>query len=905
MRTYLLGVVFTAGALSGAEVAPVRPVTPSPPAVVPLEQFEVPEGLEITVWARTPLLRNPTNIDIDAQGRIWVTEGVNYRGKSRREPLGDRIMVLEDTDGDGKADVSRCFVQEPSLLAPLGIAVIDNKIVVANAPDMIVYTDVDRDGHFDPAVDSRDVLLSGFEGRNHDHGLHSVTFGVDGKWYFNHGNCGALFTDRSGHTFRVGGAYDPWEAAVHARHRALPFGPPAFAGAKSDDGHVYVGGAAYRMNSNGTGVEVIGFNFRNSYEQTITSYGDVFQNDNDDVAGCRTTFLMEYGNLGFFSRDGKRDWRADKRLGQNIATAHWRQDDPGHIPAGDVYGGGSPTGIVFYEGDALGEKWRGLLLSCEPSRNVVFGYFPQTEGAGYTLDRFDFLTSNPERNFAGTDFTYYTRPRADAVKAMFRPSDVAVGPDGAIYVSDWFDPRVGGHGTFDDLAAGAIYRIAPKGFRSVVPAIDPSTLEGQITALKSPAPNVRAIGFSRLLAGGERSVAPVAELLRDQNPYIRARAVFLLAQLGESGIRRVEASLRDVDPMLRIAAFRALRRAGRQVIQWSETLVNDPSPAVRREVALALRDIPFAASRDLLLRLAIGFDGSDRAYLEAWGTGCSGKEAEVAKALKEVFPHNRDPLQWSAAYAGLMWRLTPDFAVPDFMARAQAKQLRQSDRLSAVTSLGYIATQASAEALIELAAHSESPIKDHALSWLLNYKSTRWSDFDVDTALKLRGLYDPDKIVINEIKVPEEVDASEGMLVSDVAQLTGDPAKGAMSAQLCLMCHRIGDKGVYFGPDLTGLAKRQSVETLITAILRPSEEITHGYDTREVITTDGIVVQGIGLNVGGDPLLIQSIGGVTQMIPAKRIQSVTRVGHSLMLSARQLGLQAQDVADVIAYLKTQ
>jgi putative membrane-bound dehydrogenase-like protein len=154
------------------------------PRLVPLEIFTVPAGLEVTVWAQSPMLKNPTNIDIDAQGRIWVTEGVNYRRHKERDAKGDRVVILEDTDKDGRADSSSVFVQEPTLVAPLGIAVIDNRIIVSNAPDMIVYTDVDRDRKFDPAVDKREVLLSGFDGRNHDHALHSVTFGPDGRWYF-------------------------------------------------------------------------------------------------------------------------------------------------------------------------------------------------------------------------------------------------------------------------------------------------------------------------------------------------------------------------------------------------------------------------------------------------------------------------------------------------------------------------------------------------------------------------------------------------------------------------------------------------------------------------------------------------------------------------------------------------
>ena len=145
--------------------APPR-VTAAPPTLVPLDIFTVPEGLEVTVWAQSPMLKNPTNIDIDAQGRIWVTEGVNYRRHKDRDPKGDRVVILEDTDQDGRADRSSVFIQEPTLVAPLGMSVMDNRIVVSNAPDLIVYTDVDRNLKFDAAIDKREVLLTGFDGRN-------------------------------------------------------------------------------------------------------------------------------------------------------------------------------------------------------------------------------------------------------------------------------------------------------------------------------------------------------------------------------------------------------------------------------------------------------------------------------------------------------------------------------------------------------------------------------------------------------------------------------------------------------------------------------------------------------------------------------------------------------------------
>ena len=107
-----------------------RPAAPPLPRLdrvteIPLALFRVPDGFEVTLWAGTPMVRNPTNIDVDRDGRIWVAEGVRYRNHHDRQPAGDRIVVLQDTDGDGRADASHTFVQEPALIAPLGVAVGD------------------------------------------------------------------------------------------------------------------------------------------------------------------------------------------------------------------------------------------------------------------------------------------------------------------------------------------------------------------------------------------------------------------------------------------------------------------------------------------------------------------------------------------------------------------------------------------------------------------------------------------------------------------------------------------------------------------------------------------------------------------------------------------------------------
>src|SRR5512138_1735392 len=86
------------GGPGGPPPQPQRPDVPPAPTHIPLELFSVPDGMEATLWAETPMVHNPTNMDIDRDGRIWVAEGVRYRRHFDRQPAGDKIVVLEDTN---------------------------------------------------------------------------------------------------------------------------------------------------------------------------------------------------------------------------------------------------------------------------------------------------------------------------------------------------------------------------------------------------------------------------------------------------------------------------------------------------------------------------------------------------------------------------------------------------------------------------------------------------------------------------------------------------------------------------------------------------------------------------------------------------------------------------------------
>jgi putative membrane-bound dehydrogenase-like protein len=887
------GGAIRAGKASGADVKfavfTTRPAKYKPvdydggPTLVPAELFTVPEGFEVTVWATSPQISNPTNIDFDERGRMYVAEGINYRGKKGRRKEGDRIVILEDTLGAGKADKVTVFTQDTNLESPLGVAHIDGKVVVSQPPDLLVYTDVNGDGVIDLSVDKKEVLLTGFNGRQHDHSLHSATFGPDGKWNFNQGNMGAEFIDKAGRHFFMGS----------------PYMLQNIAGRRSDDGNVWIGGFSVRMNSDGSELRIVGHNYRNSYEQTINSFGDMYQSDNDDPPACRVSLIMEGGNAGFASLDGKRSWGADKRPGQSTPVAEWRQEDPDTMPAGDVYGGGSPTGVAFYENGAMGEKWNGLLLACEAGKNVVFGYLPKPDGAGMKLERFDFLTSNKEKEWAGSDFLG-GKPTG-ILKTKFRPSDVCVGPDGAIYVADWFDPGVGGHGTRDNGSSGTIYRIAPKGFKSVVPKIDLSSVAGQIAALRSPSPNVRAGGFNRLKAAGDKVVDDVAALLADANPYVASRAVWLLAQLGDKGAALARKELGSADDTRRLVAFRALRAAGRDVFTLCESLAKDKSPAVRREVAIALRDFKTPAAIALLVTISEQFDGQDRAYLEAIGLASTDREALVHAAIAKSMA--KPALEWTPAYAWLTWRLHPASAVRDVRARLLSGKLTESEVKRDLTTLAFTRSAEAAGTMVELSLNKSFAQVDLAKWWVGNRKSNLWKPFDVDAIVKARG-GDASAAKLVASDLPPEMPGAKALApVEAIATLKGDVAKGKASAAVCYACHKFDGKGIDFGPDLTTYAKQQSLETLILNIAQPSNNISHGFEGTRVVLDDGMVITGMVLS-SGDPLMVKSMGGVVQSIPRQRIKEEKHLDRSLMFTASQMGLTEQSVADIAAYLRS-
>jgi putative membrane-bound dehydrogenase-like protein len=927
----------------------------------------LPEDLEVSLWAESPLFFNPTNMDVDAKGRIWVTEAVNYRNfnndstKVLHHEKGDRIIILEDTNKDGKADKSTIFTEDRDLVSPLGIAVIGNKIVVSCSPNLIVYTDVDGDDK----PDQKDILLTGFGGYDHDHALHAVVGGPDGKWRFNTGNAGPhVVTDKSGWTLRSGSSYNG----------GTPYNNQNKAALVSDDGRIWVGGVQLEINPDGTGLRPVAHGFRNSYETYVDSYGDMWQNDNDDqVVTCRVSWLMEGGNAGYFSTDGSRFWQADQRPGQDMFTAHWHQEDPGVMPAGDNSGAGSPTGVVLNEGDGLGKAYRGMLFSADAGRNLVFGYKPQLKGSGFELKgkRTNFITSLSKDDEA---YVWNDKGHQSDKRKWFRPSDVMMGTDGAMYIADWYDPVVGGHQMKDSIGYGRIYRITPKGKNPKAPSIDVNTEDGLLQALKSPAINVRAFGLERARALGfsKSTKKMVTTLLSSENPYHHARAAWLLNTADSASKKTLEQWLTSKDTRLGVAAFRALRQSTTkpQLLKLISQQIGRNS-FLDREMAIALREFNWVEKKGLIERITNRYDGNDDYLLETIGIIAEKHEEELYVYITQKYSAKLQNAtgHWIKPYARLVWRLHPVSAIPKLKSWILNPSLPMTERKRAMTALAFINDVKAAKLMLELSSSSSKVIADRAKYWLAFRQANDWGDlldwktvgFDLKQERHLASMVAAKERILNtNISVDDRCrtatvmanDEVGGRILLGLGEANSIPAdiqscviKGftknpdlgnrlraeklfseknqpvdlGMSndpgihvaadfekgknifMQKCSSCHKISNVGSEIGPDLTFIGKKLDQSSLINAIKYPNASIVFGYEPWIIDTKTGESFYGF-LLADGKNIIIKDLSGKKHVIPAESVTKRKKQESSIMPNTVSLGLTEEDLVHLTKYL---
>lgn len=583
-----------------------------------IKGLKIDDGLYATLFASEPMITNPTNMDIDSKGRVWICEGYNYRPtRNPGNPVdsgGDRILILEDIDGDGIADTSKVFYQGTDVNAALGICVLGNKVIVSCSPKVFVFTDTDGDDK----ADKKEILFEGIAGEQHDHGIHAFTFGPDGKLYFNFGNAGDSLLDKNGNAVK-----DPDGFAIN------------------NHGKPYRQGMVFRCDLDGSHVEVLGNNFRNPYEVAVDAFGNLWQSDNDDDGnkGVRINYVMKYGNYGYTDEMTGANWKTPRvNMEDSIPYRHWHLNDPGVVPNLLQTGAGSPTGMVVYEGNLLPTIFRNQIIHADALPNVVRSYAIEKDGAGYKAK----ITNIVEGIYDN----------------WFRPSDVCVAPDGSLFISDWYDPGVGGH-QVGDLNRGRIFRIAPPGSKYFTPPLDLNTPDGAANALENPNLATRYLAWMKLYDWGDKGVPVLRKMYNSNNPRFKARALWLLSKR-PNGLQFLRDGIKDNNPDIRITAIRAAKELPIDIIPLIRMVVNDPSPQVRRAAIIALHHNQSPDAPSLWAGLAEQYDGQDRWYLEALGIGADSQwDRFLPVWLKSISnslntPNRRD----------IIWRSRSNLSLP-------------------------------------------------------------------------------------------------------------------------------------------------------------------------------------------------------------------------------------------------
>jgi putative membrane-bound dehydrogenase-like protein len=715
--------------------------------------MKVADGFEVKLFAAEPMIVNPIAIDVDTFGRVWVTEGTKYR-KNVANPPDDKLKVLEDTDGDGVADKMTVFAAD--LNAAMGVCVAGSKIYVPESPNLYVYEDKNNDLVPDGP---RTVLLTGFGGKNHDHGVHSQVFGPDHKLYMTNGDTGYNVTGPDGKTIKF-----QW-------------------------------GGMIRCEADGTQLEDFAVNFRNPLELAVDSFGNVWcsDNDNDGLKSVRICWILEGGNYGWFG------------MPENIRNPdgsfdpihHWRADKPGFVPYTLITGFGSPAGMTFNESDAFGPKYKNSIIHCDPGPREIRSYTPQRQkGVGYSAALENIVTSSDD---------------------YFRPIDPCVAPDGSIYVTDWYDGGVGGH-NYNDPTRGRIYRITPKGkkpARKDKPGPYPSDADA-LVALASPNHATTFLARERLLASGEKAIPGLVKLLGGSDRNSTARALWLLDRIGGQGRDYVRGELNSPDPAVRALAVRILRRHGDAVPELFR-LATDTDGEVVKEVLLAIGKSQLPQALDVVVKLFDRYDGSDRYLLEALAIASRGREAEVFSAVVE-----RSNAPVTPRLVNIVRILKPQDATKWLASKLASADVSADTLPSLIEALAATAGADAGKSVLSLLNGSAAPAaKQLALNAIRKNIGGPWNSLKGDAALEsaVDAALKDASLRVDALKLIGE--AGLAKFYESLRIISQPDDLSATKAEKLAAIEAISRNGIErFGPDLADLILNTKIAELREAALR-------------------------------------------------------------------------------------
>jgi glucose/arabinose dehydrogenase/HEAT repeat protein len=513
---------------AGADPIKLKIDIPDPDPERERQSFQVPQGWEITLFASDPLISKPIQMNFDPAGRLWVATSATYPQIKPGQEAEDKIVVLEDRDGDGRADTSTVFADR--LLIPTGIAPGDGGAYVANSTELLHLKDTDGDGK----ADSSRVLLSGFGTEDTHHILHTFRWGPEGLLYFNQ------------------------SVYIHT-HLETPWGIRRL-----------LGGGIWWMRPESMQVEVFARGWVNAWGHAFDRFGQSFATDGAGGEGINYVLPGAY-----------------------YATA----PDAVRILHGLNPGSPKHCGLEVASGRHLPESWRGNLLTNDFRGNRVCRFIVSDDGAGFS-----------------------SREQPELIKtshSAFRPIDIKMGPDGAVYIADWYNPIIQ-HGEVDfrdprrDHTHGRIWRVTAKG-RPLVerPRLVDAPTRTLLDALKAPEDFTRHFAKRVLKERGPSVLPELAEWVKAIDPadpeaeHHRLEALWTYQSLDVPEPDLLARLLTSGDFRVRAAAVRVVQH-------WADRLSNplallaprviDDNPRVRLEAVRVLGHIPEVASAELALQ---------------------------------------------------------------------------------------------------------------------------------------------------------------------------------------------------------------------------------------------------------------------------------------------------------------
>ena len=479
---------------------------------VQLESFRIKEGFEIDLFVSDPMIDPPIQMAWDEAGRMWLVTSTSYPQPLPGQEVNDKVFVLEDVDGDGKADYSTVFAE--GLLTPTGVLPGDGGVYVVNSTELLHLRDTDGDGRAD---ESR-VVLSGFGADDTHHLLHTLRWGPDGKMYMN----------QSVYTYS---------------HIETPWGVKRLRG-----------GGIWRFDTETLELEVFSRGLWNPWGYEVTRWGQSFATDGAGFQGIHFMFP---------------DIAYSPAVGVNKVLSGLNMGDPKY------------SGLAIVSGRHFPEEMQGNLITNDYRANRVKHFIVAEDSSGYSATKLDDLVWSD----------HYA----------FRPVDVTVGPDGAIYLVDWYNPIIQ-HGEVDfrdprrDHKHGRIWKVTAKGR----PLLDPpnlhkATVEELLDALKAPEDWTRTQAKRLLREQGAAIVKPALDNWVQNLPEDATHAK-LEALWTYQALRLVEPEL--LKELLEAKDHRARSAALRVLYYWIEDIgsaeeylvhaINDEHPQVRREALHAL-----------------------------------------------------------------------------------------------------------------------------------------------------------------------------------------------------------------------------------------------------------------------------------------------------------------------------